>query len=131
MHTHAYTDTAAWAHLFLWRSELIPAWSHKCHRPHARYKLSTQPFSSLPSLFFFFKALVFSSILSTLHLFSSLCVPPRFLISVSPFGRMLVLLCFFFFHCSLCGFCFLILNNVRVFEPAPLRCLMWGYFPKG
>ena len=35
-HTHAVTDTAVWAHLLLWRSELIPAWSH---RSHDRYKL--------------------------------------------------------------------------------------------
>lgn len=30
-HTHASTDTAVWAHLLLWRSELIPAWNRKPH----------------------------------------------------------------------------------------------------
>lgn len=43
-HTHAYTDTAVWAHLFPWRSELIPAWSHK---PHAYFKLKSA--SPLPT----------------------------------------------------------------------------------
>lgn len=70
--------------------------------------------------------------LSTLHLFSSLCVPPSLPnlgVTYWPHACFALL---FFFHCSLCGVLFpLILNNVRVFEPAAPCRLMWAYFPKG
>lgn len=109
MHTHANTVTAVWAHLFLWQSELIPAWSH---RPHDQYKLQTRLFSSLSSLFFFF----YSS-LSSLHCtcFSFLHPPVSLLyilISVSPAGH--VPLCPAHLLCYLTlGFCYITkMNNV-------------------
>lgn len=99
-HTHAYTDTAVWAHLFLWRSELIPAWSH---RPCADYKLKISP--SPPCLHLFFPSYVFFLSHFPPHLFFCfhLCVPLHFLISVSPAGHVHVLFSSpaLFFHCTL------------------------------
>lgn len=93
--------------------------------------INSQLSHSLPCLHFFSLQL-WSSVLSTLHLFSSLCVPPSLPnlgVTYWPHACFALL---FFFHCSLCGVLFpLILNNVRVFEPAAPCRLMWAYFPKG
>lgn len=122
-HTHAYTDTAVWTHLFLWRSELIPAWSHM---PIINSKVSRSP----PCLHFFFSnSDLFLYHLSTppVFLLSSLCVPLHFLISVSLPPPAL------FFHYNLCGFCFLTHWLISAFGPKVLQCSshVGDVFPRG
>lgn len=131
MHTHAYTDTAVWAHLFLWRSELIPAWGH---RPHAHYKLYTQPFSSPPSLFFLFSSFPLFSLSNppVFSVFISLCHSLLPNLSLNYPSRA-VLLCSpaLFFHSTLWFLFSHILTKVNVFKLCTVR-LAWGiYFPKG